>query len=136
MLLQPEIPASKDIQRSPSFSLGTALMWLGHDCPGSCPSTLSNARAAVWFLHLPERTIATWTETLVDVDFIDSPWPDAERDELLSRINHCVWADNMRVRQRTAVDRATFFAALTARRGRSSRPQLLAAAPPTLRDGP
>lgn len=128
---QPAPPASADVRRSPSFSLGTALLWLGHDCPGLCPPTAVDARAAVWFLHLPDRTVATWTKTLVDVDFQDTLWSDGERDELLSGINHCVRADKLRVRERTAAERATFFAALAARRGGIVRPQLVTATLPT-----
>ncbi len=129
MLPQPALlPANPDIPRSLSFPLGTALLWLGHDCPGACPSTINNARAVVWFLHLPERMVATWTKTLVDVDFEDRPWPDSERHELLVQLNHCVRADNIRVRERTDAQRAAFCAALGTRRGDSSRPQLVPAA--------
>jgi hypothetical protein len=129
MLPQPEPqPATPELARSLSFSLGTALLWLGHDCPGTCPPTITNARAAIWFLRLPDRMIATWTKTLVDVDFDDRPWPDAERHDLLAQLNHCVGADHMRVRERTDAQRAAFIQALDRRRSDSVRHHLIMAA--------
>jgi hypothetical protein len=94
------------ITRSPSFTLGTALLWLGHDCPGGCPPIASNWRAEVWFVHLPDTSTRRWTKTLVDVDFADEKSTDGPGEELLRQINACVRPDHIRVRERSAAERA------------------------------
>ncbi|MEP6482400.1 MAG: hypothetical protein ABJA94_10385 [Rhodoglobus sp.] len=106
---------SEYVQRSPTFTLGTALMWLGHECRGHCPLDFVQRRANVSFLHLPDHMIAIWNRTLVEVEFGNDTLPAGNRAEALSQVNRCVRADHLRVRERTAVERALFFAALVAR---------------------
>ena len=115
MPLQTATGPSEDIERSPSFTLGTALLLLGHDCRGQCPRPVTNRRASIWFLHLPDRMVVSWIRTLIDVEFSDALPPDEGRAEMLSQVNFCVRADNMRVREQSAAERAAFFAALVAR---------------------
>jgi hypothetical protein len=81
---------------------------------------------AVWFLHRPDRMVATWTKTLVDVD---RPWPHAEQHELRGQLNQCVRADHIRMRVRTDAQRAAFIQALGRRRADSFHRRLTTAAP-------
>ncbi|WP_375503491.1 hypothetical protein [uncultured Jatrophihabitans sp.] len=124
MTLHAALPAGEDINRSPSFTLGTALVWLGHTCSGQCPPAVLDSRADVWFQRLPDRATGLWTTTLVDVEFETRSLLDGQRRDITRRINHCVRADHIRVRERTAVERATFVAALVARRNSAGRRQL------------
>jgi hypothetical protein len=85
------------------FTLGTALAWLGHECPGDCPQNVTGRRADVWYTVVDGTDRARWAETLVDVDFVNSP-EHLHLDSLVE-INDCVRSDRIRVRDRTAPDR-------------------------------
>jgi hypothetical protein len=87
-------------ERSLSFTLGTALAWLGHECPGTCPREAIGHRAAVWFTHLPETLDPHSRLTLVEVDFGVAPWSGLRRKSMLREINHCVRPDRISVRER------------------------------------
>jgi hypothetical protein len=90
-------------ERSLSFSLGTALAWLGHDCPGACPQEITRHQAAVWFAHLPAALGQHGVLTLVEVDFGAAPWSGLHRQALLRRINACVRPDRISVRERVGL---------------------------------
>jgi hypothetical protein len=110
------LPPDANLQQSPSFTLGTALVLLGHNCTRLCPSAALKCRANVWFIHLSQATDSAWTTTLVDVEFAAPEWPESRSRGLVSRVNDCVRADHIRVRARSAVQRGVFLAALDARR--------------------
>lgn len=112
------LPTS-DLDRSPSFTLGTALVLLGHDCRGRCPDAAVSHRARVWFQHLAPGPHRTWTTTLVDVEFLGGPPSDPRRHGLLGEVNDCVRVDHIRVRERSAEERRGFLVALGARQGRA-----------------
>jgi hypothetical protein len=114
------LPPDANLQQSPSFTLGTALVLLGHNCTGLCPSVAVKCRADVWFIHLSEATNSAWTTTLVDVEFAAHEWPESRSRELVSRVNDCLRADHIRVRARSTVQRGLFLAALDARRAARS----------------
>lgn len=118
-------PASlDDMQRVPSFTLATALVLLGHNCPGGCPRTATECRAAVWFVRLPDDTRSTWTRTLVEVAFLDVPRWGTRSRYLIGAINECVRPDHLRVRARTEQERAALVVALADRR-RSRVPEIV-----------
>lgn len=50
----PEVLAANDVP-GPVFTLGSALRWLGHDCPSPhrCSRSLHAAPASIWFLLPP-----------------------------------------------------------------------------------
>ncbi|MEO6885000.1 MAG: hypothetical protein ABI232_01755 [Jatrophihabitantaceae bacterium] len=83
--------------------MGTALAWLGHECPGTCPPEATGHHAAIWFAHLPDALDQSSVLTLVEVDFGATPWSDLRRNSLLHQINHCVRPDRLSVRERLAV---------------------------------
>ena len=91
-------------QRSPAFTLGTALVWLGHDCPGDCPPDVSARPAEVWFVRANGTASHTWALTIVDVDFTASP--QDSRQDLLEQVNDCVRPDRIRVRHRSTPERS------------------------------
>lgn len=95
-----------DTSRSPShapqppslFSLGSALRWLGHDCPDPhCWSLADTAPAAVWFLR-HGSLFRTPLDTMILVDFDDVSLTAAQCDQLLERVNGCVDTDAITVR--------------------------------------
>jgi hypothetical protein len=99
--------------RSPTFTLGTALAWLGHECPGSCPVSGCDWRASAWFVQVPLAAGPTWT--LVDVDFLERPSSDDEVAVMLREVNQCVKREHIRVRERSAGGGAAVFAAAPVR---------------------
>jgi hypothetical protein len=103
MLSQDNQSPSPIGERSLSFSLGTALAWLGHDCPGACPREATGRLAAVWFSHLPETLGKHAVLTLVEVDFGAAPWSALHGRALLRRINACVRPDRISVRERAGL---------------------------------
>jgi hypothetical protein len=88
-------------ERSPSFTLGTALALLGHDCPGTCPQEATGHHAAVWFAHLPDTFEQDCVLTQVEVDFGGVPWSGLLARWYLRDINRCVQADRLYVRERS-----------------------------------
>lgn len=57
---------------SPVFTLGSALRWLGHDCPDHCSETVDDLTASVWFLRRGRHFVGQSPETLVLLDPTDA----------------------------------------------------------------
>lgn len=96
----------RPLRRAPtSFTLSTALAWLGHDCPGDCPALTATCPAEIWFTRRGDTRDA-WASAIVDVDFTAAP--DGHGRDLLGEINDCVRPDRIRVRDRSAFKRSRF----------------------------
>lgn len=115
MTPRPIARGAAGFELSPTFTLGTALAWLGHNCPGLCPEPAVGSRATVWIRRLPCSTEA-WTQTLVEFAITDPTWSRELVQGLAGDVNRCVRTDRIRVRARTEDERARFLEALARRR--------------------
>ena len=88
---------------APMFTLGSALRWLGHACPGpSCSGPLHGLPASIWFLlnDCLDRPFGQETRVLVDLP------TDATVGQLVRviiQINGCIRGDAIEVGYRPGV---------------------------------
>ena len=80
------------------FTLGTALRWLGHDCPDHrCCEPIAAVPASVWFIRRGPLFGSSPMETLVLLD----PTNTGERiDEIIYEVDCCTRGEAIHVRQR------------------------------------
>jgi hypothetical protein len=95
--------AAGDVTPAASFTLPTALSWLGHECSG-CQGLTTDWPATVWFMLLPTAANHLWTSTLVQVEVTRSPFSVAGVCRLLDEVNRCVRPDRIQVRPGRASD--------------------------------
>jgi hypothetical protein len=87
-------------RRAPEFTLGTALAWLGHDCPATCVASAADMPAEVWFTNVGGGDSPAWTDVLIDNGHTSAPTPPSL--VVLADINTCVGRDRIRVHARSA----------------------------------
>jgi hypothetical protein len=87
---------------SPVFTLGSALRWLGHDCPDhQCWEPVGTLTASVWFLrrgpHFP-------TYPLILLDPTEIGKLLARTRPLIDEVDRCTRGDAIQVRHRRGSD--------------------------------
>lgn len=83
--------------RTPEFTLGTALAWLGHHCTDRCSVALDTLGATIWFIQQPSKPWLLPDDTLIVLDLARGAMPAAQTRRLLRHINACAQADGVRV---------------------------------------
>jgi hypothetical protein len=93
---------SPDFPRPPVFTLGSALRWLGHDCPDHCCcwAPIDTLKASVWFLRRGPQCRLLPPQTRVLVDAIEIGDAAASIRRLIFEINGCTRRDAIEVRYR------------------------------------
>ena len=84
----------------PVFTLGSALLWLGHDCLARCCSgPIEAMTASVWFLRRAGQLIYPLT-TVVLVETAAFNGSFGKLRDVISSVNRCAGADSISVRPR------------------------------------
>jgi len=91
---------------SPVFTLGSALRWLGHDCPDHhyCWEPVGTLTAFVWFLRRGPRFAAYPLETLILLDPTEIGKLLARTRPLIDEVDRCTRGDAIQVRHRRGSD--------------------------------
>jgi hypothetical protein len=122
---------------TPVFTLGSALRWLGHDCPEHrCCEPIAALDASVWFIRRGPQFRPSPVETLVLLDLTETDEPPAHIDQIIHEVNCCTHGEAIHVRQRHSSENQEGLIALAwrshpARRFRDPRPTVEA----TTQDG-
>jgi hypothetical protein len=85
---------------APVFTLGSALRWLGHDCPDHCSATIDGLSASVWFLRRGLQFLVQPAETLVLLDPTDIGKPLAHIRRMIYEVDCCTRRGAIHVRHR------------------------------------
>lgn len=97
-IVQP--PTTSAATLLPTFTVSSALRWLGHDCsPRCCAEPMESLIATLWFLR-SERQFVYPLRTLILVDSVAIGGEAAEMVDLFDRVAHCAWTDAISVRPR------------------------------------
>jgi anti-anti-sigma factor len=90
----------------PVFSLGSALRWLGHDCPGHrcCRAPIDAMDASVWFIRREPGFVMFPHETHVLVDPGETGEALTSIHRLIYQVNRCTHGEAIVVRPRTRGD--------------------------------
>lgn len=96
----PIVPEATTPLRAPVFTLGSALRWLGHDCPdGRCfCAPIDTLRASVWFLRHGPQCRPFPAETRVLIDAIDIGDTVTAIRRMIYQVNGCTHRDAIEVR--------------------------------------
>jgi hypothetical protein len=122
---------------TPVFTLGSALRWLGHDCPEHrCCEPIAALDASVWFIRRGPQFRPSPVETLVLLDLSETDEPLLHIDRIIHEVNCCTSGEAIHVRQRHSSENRDGLIALAwrshpARRFPDARPTVEA----TTRDG-
>jgi hypothetical protein len=85
---------------TPVFTLGSALRWLGHECPDRrCSEPIDTLTASVWFIQRGERFRTSPLETLVLVDPAETGIALSNVRRMIDQVHWCTRGDAIRVRQ-------------------------------------
>jgi hypothetical protein len=96
---------SPPVPTAPVFTLGSALRWLGHDCPDHRWSQSIDALpASMWFLRRGHPLPTHPLEAVLVVDFTETGEPLARIQRLIDEVNRCTRGETIRVRQRHSSD--------------------------------
>jgi hypothetical protein len=89
--------------RQPAFTVGTALRWLGHDCPGQrCWRPLESLDASVWFLLDRQQSFALpKTRVLVELSITGVEVSHVRR--VFDEVNWCTRRDAIEVGYRPSI---------------------------------
>jgi hypothetical protein len=91
----------------PVFTLGSALRWLGHNCPHHCCSEpIDTLDASVWFLRRGQQFPTFPLQTLVLVDPPTTGNPLAGIHQMIYQVDCCTRGDAIQVRHRPRTLRA------------------------------
>ena len=111
MSARPGVPPAVDgpagMERVCAFTLVTALAWLGHECPGDCPTLAATMRARTWFARRTserDADVAGVMSTLVVVDLSSECSDPAAVRQMLRQVNACAGRDHIQVRERARID--------------------------------
>ncbi len=114
----------------PTFTLGRALSWLGHDCRGQCSTGIGGLRVELWFIHrtgnlpmMPRGAVV-----VVDLGQCDEPLPPIRR--LIGQVNRCAGVDGIQLRERNVSDTGPAVATVVAASSLESRLRGLLAVDP------
>jgi len=80
------------------FTVGSALRWLGHDCPDrQCWQPIDALRASVWFLLTGQRSYAfpPKTRVLVDLSITEADFGCVH--QVINEVNWCTRRDGIEV---------------------------------------
>jgi hypothetical protein len=78
------------VPAAPVFTLGSALRWLGHDCPARrCSQPIEALPAAMWFVRRGHLLPAYPLEALLVVDLTETGEPLARIHRLIDEVNRC-----------------------------------------------
>lgn len=84
---------------APIFTVGSALRWLGHDCPARrCSEGIDALDASVWFVRHGQRFLTSSPETLVLVDPAVTGAALADLHRVIDAVDGCTRSDGIRVR--------------------------------------
>ena len=83
-------------ERLPAFTVATALAWLGHDHCRTCPDQV-HARADAWLVSPTPEGRPSGLRALVDISFVNPPWPRADGYGIVAQINVCTCRDRIQV---------------------------------------
>jgi hypothetical protein len=91
---------SPTVPTAPIFTLGSALRWLGHDCPDRrCSQPIDALPASMWFLRHGHPYFPTYPlETVLVVDLTETGEPLARIHRLIDEVNRCTRGETIRVR--------------------------------------
>jgi hypothetical protein len=96
---------SPTVPTAPVFTLGSALRWLGHDCPDRrCSQPIEALPAFMWFARHGHLLPAYPLETLLVVDLTKTGEPLARIHRLIDGVNRCTRGETIRVRPRCSSD--------------------------------
>jgi hypothetical protein len=86
---------------APVFTLGSALRWLGHDCPDclGC-EPIAGLNASVWFIRRGPAFRPSPLETLVLLDLPEIRESLERIDWIIHEVNCCTRGEAIHVRQR------------------------------------
>jgi hypothetical protein len=87
---------------APWFTLGSALRWLGHDCPDHCSETVDGLTASVWFLRRGRHFLGQPPEALVLLDPTDTGRALGHIRRMIYRVDCCTRSQAIHVRHRRA----------------------------------
>ena len=85
---------------APAFTLGSALLWLGHDCPDHCSQMIDGLTASVWFLRRGPHFLVRLPETLVLLDPTDTGKALAHIRRMIYGVDCCTRRGAIHVRHR------------------------------------
>ena len=96
---------SHTVPTAPVFTLGSALRWLGHDCPDRrCSQPIEALPASMWFARRRHLLPAPPWEALLVVDLTEIGEPLARIHRLIDQVNRCTRGETIRVRPRCSSD--------------------------------
>jgi hypothetical protein len=98
---------------APRLELSAALLWLGHRCPGDCTDVLDQLTADVWFIRRTEGRGVKAPSYLVAIDFSDPSRSPGQTSRLIRRLNRCIRADRLQVRERRSGDQGRALSVTT-----------------------
>jgi hypothetical protein len=92
-------PGANDDERlvpAPAFLLGSALVWLGHNCPSECSKPIEDLAASVWFIRRKPVRRAGFEGKIV-VEVTGPPDVAARIRNAIRVVNDCAGADGIQV---------------------------------------
>ena len=93
------------VPTAPVFTLGSALRWLGHDCPDRrCSQPIEALPASMWFARRGHLLPAYPLEALLVVDLTETGKPLARIRRLIDEVNRCTRGETIWVRPRCSSD--------------------------------
>ncbi len=108
--VQSDTPPPSQI-RTPEFTLGRALAWLGHQCTDRCSVTLDMLGVRIWFIQQPSPRLLP-DDTFIVLDLAASVLPAVQLRRLLRQIDACAGAEGISVCARCGDDHAGALAAV------------------------
>ncbi|WP_424752773.1 hypothetical protein [Mycobacterium sp.] len=86
---------------APVFTLGSALRWLGHDCPDRrCSQPIDASPTSMWFLRRGHPLPTYPLQAVLVVDLAETGEPLARTHRLIDEVDRCTRGETIRVRRR------------------------------------
>jgi hypothetical protein len=96
-------PAPRSLTTRPAqmFTAGSALRWLGHDCPNHrCWEPIADVAASVWFIRRGPHFRLSPAEALLLLDLAQTGEPPARIDAIFNEVDCCTRNEAIHIRPR------------------------------------